>query len=282
MAGFFGLFNYEKAGPGIRKDAPKKKTFIVFFETYFRNFWKFIPINAVYTLFTILFPIAGLGHVGMTHVMRNTARDKHSFGLSDFFETAKKNWKQGLVAGIIDTLVMVILIFDLWFFRNTSTKGGTFESICLGLSLAVVIIYAMMHYYVWTLIITFKFKLTQIYRNSFKFVFLNFKNNLICGFFLILVYALSGFLFLLGHPIAWTIALLLNFCCLPSFRFLMIQYCAFPAIRKFIIDPYYEAHPGEDIEKRRSLGLEIPEEDEDEDDEEEDGEEDPDAPVFED
>ena len=46
MAGFFGLFNYEKAGPGIRKDAPKKKTFIVFFETYFRNFWKFIPINA--------------------------------------------------------------------------------------------------------------------------------------------------------------------------------------------------------------------------------------------
>ena len=48
MAGFFGLFNYEKEGPGISKNAPKKKTFIVFFETFFRNFWKFIVINLVF------------------------------------------------------------------------------------------------------------------------------------------------------------------------------------------------------------------------------------------
>ena len=30
MAGFFGLFNYEKEGPGISKDAPKKKPFFAF------------------------------------------------------------------------------------------------------------------------------------------------------------------------------------------------------------------------------------------------------------
>ena len=46
MVYFFGLFNYEKEGPGISKNAPKKKTFIVFFETFFRNFWKFITISA--------------------------------------------------------------------------------------------------------------------------------------------------------------------------------------------------------------------------------------------
>ena len=40
--GFLGLFNYSKPGPGIAKDAPKKKTFFVFFETFFRNFWKFL------------------------------------------------------------------------------------------------------------------------------------------------------------------------------------------------------------------------------------------------
>ena len=53
MAGFFGLFNYEKEGPGISKNAPKKKTFIVFFETFFRNFWKFITINLVYDLISV-------------------------------------------------------------------------------------------------------------------------------------------------------------------------------------------------------------------------------------
>ena len=94
MAGFFGLFNYEKEGPGISKNAPKKKTFLIFFETFFRNFWKFMPINLVYSLISVPVITGGFASVGITHVARNTARDKHSFGLSDFFDTIKKNWKQ--------------------------------------------------------------------------------------------------------------------------------------------------------------------------------------------
>lgn len=38
---------------GISKNAPKKKGFIVFFETFFRNFWKFIVINLVYGLISL-------------------------------------------------------------------------------------------------------------------------------------------------------------------------------------------------------------------------------------
>ena len=87
MAGFFGLFNYEKEGPGISKNAPKKKTFIVFFETFFRNFWKFITINLVYDLISVPVLTNGLASAGLTNVTRNIARDKHSFGLSDFFDT---------------------------------------------------------------------------------------------------------------------------------------------------------------------------------------------------
>ena len=43
----------------------------------------------------------------------------------------------------------------------------------------------------------------------------------------------------------------------PGFNALLIQYCTFPAIKKYIIDPYYAQHPDADIEKRQSLGLEI-------------------------
>ena len=105
MAGFFGLFNYEKEGPGISKNAPKKKTFIVFFETFFRNFWKFITINLVYDLISVPVLTNGLASAGLTNVTRNIARDKHSFGLRDFFDTLKKKWKQALPAAIINTLV---------------------------------------------------------------------------------------------------------------------------------------------------------------------------------
>ena len=41
MAGFFGIGDFTKEGPGIEKDAPEKKKIVVFFETFFRNFWKF-------------------------------------------------------------------------------------------------------------------------------------------------------------------------------------------------------------------------------------------------
>ena len=260
MAGFFGLFNYEKEGPGISKNAPKKKTFIVFFETFFRNFWKFITINLVYGIISLPQITSGLASAGFTHVARNTARDKHSFGLSDFFDTIKKNWKQALGAGIINTLVYALIIFDLWFFY-TSVKG-VFGVIGLGLMLSVLVIFTMMNYFIWTLMITFKFKLKQIYKNSFNFAVINLKKNFLCFFVLLLVHAVYvGILFLFQRfwHIVLSLEIMIYILTYPGFKFLLVQYCCFPAIKKYIIDPYYEEHPDEDIEKRRDLGIEVDE-----------------------
>ena len=261
MAGFFGLFNYEKEGPGISKNAPKKKTFVIFFETFFRNFWKFITVNLVFGILSIPQITSGLASVGITHVARNTARDKHSFGLSDFFDTIKKNWKQALPAGIINTLVYLIIFFDIYFFF-TSTKG-ILNIIGLGIALSIFVIFTMMNYFMWTLMITFKFTLKQIYKNSFNFAVINLKNNFICFFTLLLVYAINvGIIFLFQKYWVFVlmIELLVYTLTYPGFKFLLIQYCCFPAIKKYIIDPYYEEHPDEDIEKRKDLGIEVEEE----------------------
>lgn len=285
MAGFFGLFNYEKEGPGISKNAPKKKTFIVFFETFFRNFWKFIPVNLLYGL--LCFPIVtnGLAAAGLTNVTRNIARDKHSFGVSDFFDTIKKNWKQALAAGIFNALITVVLVFDLYFFFKQ--ESGLMHTLSMGIALCVLFIFANMQFYIWTMLITFRFKISQIYRNSFKFVFINLKNNLICFFTLALVYAVNiAILFLLQSVFIHVLffEILIYLLVFPSFRFLLVQFCTFPAIRKYIIDPYYREHPGEDIERRKDLGLEIEEEMTDEDEEDGEDEESDEEPenVFED
>ena len=258
MAGFFGLFNYEKEGPGISKNAPKKKTFIVFFETFFRNFWKFIIINLVYCLISLPVLTNGLASAGITNVTRNIARDKHSFGVSDFMDTIKKNWKQVLPAGIINTIIYIILVFDAYFFYTSST--GIMGSIGLGIVLCMLFIFTVMNYYVWTLCITFKFTLKQIYKNSFKFVFINMKMNLLCFFVILLIYAANIAIFLLLLPyfyIVVTFELLLYVLLFPSFRFLLVQFCTFPSIKKYIIDPYYLEHPDEDIDKRHDLGIEV-------------------------
>lgn len=281
MAGFFGLFNYEKEGPGISKNAPKKKTFIVFFETFFRNFWKFIVINVIYGIFSLPVITNGLAAAGITNVTRNIARDKHSFGTSDFLETIKKNWKQALPAGIINTLIYIILGFDIYFFYTASE--GIMATVGLGISLCMLFIFTVMQYYIWTLIITFKFSLKQVYKNSFKFVFINMKMNLLCFFAILLVYAVNiALVFLLQSyflPVI-TFELLLYILLFPSFRYLLVQYCTFPSIKKYIIDPYYAEHPDEDIEKRQDLGIEIEKKTEPKPDGEE-GEEEPEN-VFED
>ena len=262
MAGFFGLFNYEKEGPGISKNAPKKKTFLVFFETFFRNFWKFITINLVYSIISVPVITGGMASAGLTNVTRNIARDKHSFGLSDFFETIKKNWKQSLFAGIINTVIYIVLFFDLMFFYENQGNGIVYI-IGLGISLSMLMIFLMMNFYIWTLMITFKFSLKQIYKNSFKFVIINFKKNLLCGLSLLLCYAIYvgiAILFFNYLIVVISFELIVFMLTFPSFRFLMIQYYTFPIIKKLIIDPYYEEHPDEDIEKRKDLGIEVEEE----------------------
>ena len=282
MAGFFGLFNYEKEGPGISKNAPKKKTFIVFFETFFRNFWKFININLVYSVILLPIVTSGLAAAGITNVTRNIARDKHSFGLSDFFETIKKNWKQALPVGIINALLYMILLFDIYFFYYCSE--GAMATVGLAVAFSMTFIFTVMQFYIWTLMITFDFKLKQLYKNSFKFVFINMKMNLLCLFSIALIYAVNIAILLLfkSHffPVL-SIELFLYIILFPSFRYLLVQYCVFPSVKKYIIDPYYEEHPDEDIEKRRNLGIEVERKTEPTPDGEDGGEEEPEN-VFED
>ncbi len=279
MAGFFGLFNYNKEGPGIPKDAPKKKTFVVFFETFLRNMWKLISVDAVYILMSILIIPIGLANVGLANVTRNLSRDKHSFMLSDYFETIKKNWKQGLSVGIINTVIYALMFFaGRYYIELMKVSEDIKPAIGLGVCLAGFIIFSVMNFYIYTLIITFNFSLGKLYSNSFKFVFLNLKNNFLCGISLLLVYGINIALIIV-LPASFTvqalaIEIIIAILWLPAFRFLMIQYAAFPGIIKFVINPYYENHPGEDIELRRNLGLDIPEL---EDEEDENGEEEEDA-----
>ena len=272
MAGFFGFFNYAKEGPGIEKDAPKKKAFFVFFETFFRNIWKFISVNAVYLILCLPVITSGLANVGITNVTRNIARDKHSFMLPDFFETIKKNWKQATIVTVINTIAYALSFFALRFYYISSEKLAIFG---VGVCLAFIIVFSFMNFFIWTLMITFNFSIKQLYSNSFKFVFINLAKNVLCGVLILLVYGINIALLFLFNT-AWfsvlLIELLIAILTFPAFRFLLIQFCTFGSIKKFIIDPYYKSYPGEDIEKRRDLGLEIEEEDGDEDKTEEEEE----------
>ena len=116
MGGFFGYFDFEKPGKGVNEDGPKKKGFFHFFELYGRKIVKLVQLNLLYILCCIPVVTIGPATAGLTYVLRNFAREEHSWVVSDFFEQCKKNLKQGLIVGNLNLLIWVVLVYDFLFF----------------------------------------------------------------------------------------------------------------------------------------------------------------------
>jgi uncharacterized membrane protein YesL len=58
-----GLFggNFSKPGPGVDRDAPRKKGIFLYFELFFRKIWKIVQVNTIYFLFSL--PLLALLYV---------------------------------------------------------------------------------------------------------------------------------------------------------------------------------------------------------------------------
>ena len=277
MAGF-GLFNYAKEGPGVAKNAPKKRTFFAFMEIYGRKFWKLAIASLLWAVTALPIVTKGWADAGLTFIARNYSREKHAFIKEDFFETIKKNRKNALIIGIINLLVTALLVYNLLMLIPIMIPGiytlfgasaeslpearelTLIEMAILAITLMAFVTFTWMKYYIPFLMITFKLSIKQIYKNAFLFTGANMKVNLTLSAILFAVYAALGCI-LLMFPNTFVLVLVLAFAVaiVPGFRSLLIQYSIFPAIKKLIIDPYYEQNPNADKQARRDLGLDVEE-----------------------
>ena len=274
MAGFFGLFNYEKEGPGVEKNAPKKRAPIVFFEIYGRKFWNLFYANLLFLLTGLPIVTRGLADVGLTKITRNFAREKHAFVKEDFFETVKRNWKQALSVGIINLVVTGLLFFnagyyflgmfpEFWEIFGYDVSGMTvmtpqvLDYVVMGITSFGFLVFTWMKYYIPMMVVTFKFRNKDLYMNAFKFAIVGLKQNLLISVILIALYAIVAVLFFTFGWQIGIIVLIVAALFLPCFRSLLIQFTIFPLVKKLIIDPYYELHPDADKQLRRDLNLEV-------------------------
>lgn len=283
MAGIFGLFDYTKEGPGVAKDAPKKRPFFAFMDIYGRKFWQLALAGLLWTVVSLPVVTRGWADAGLTRITRSFSREKHAFLKEDFFESVKKNRRNSLIIGIINLIVTAILIYNLvalipvmipglylffgWAAEDLPAARDltVLEALVLMLSLAGYVTFTWMKYYIPFLTITFKLKIKQVYKNAFLFAGANMKVNLLISAILIVIYALLGGAVLATantdfNYLVLSLALVLCVSVVPAFRSFLIQYSIFPAIKKLIIDPYYEANPNADKQARRDLNLDVEEE----------------------
>lgn len=263
MAGFFGFLNYNKPGKGIDKNGPQKNRFFLFFELFFRKFWKLIitnflyvasilPFAAITTLLAKLYPDSpeifliamlipaftmGPASAGFTKLLRNFALEKPVFIWSDYLETIKKNWKQALAASAINTVLGSLLFIAIYFYA-TATKG-LFSYLFIGIGLFFLVCFLFMQYFLYVMIVTFKFSLKQLYKNALILSLAALVTNLITTFFLLFVWLFIAVLFFSGQ-LGFSISMLLIVTIALSLSGFIIVYNSFPHIKKHIIDPYYE------------------------------------------
>lgn len=193
----------------------------------------------MYTSVVLIFTF-GLSTVGMVYNMRNVCTGEHVDTWNDFFYAIKRNFKHGFVLGIIDCLVICVLIYDIMAYSANS--GNSFMMLVFFFaSIAFAAIYYIMRFYMYIQLVTCDMSLGKIFKNAFLLTALGFKRNIIglIGALAFAVFMFYAFILLPQFSII--------FVCIFAFSFLTYLgvYCAYPVVKKYVIDPYYEDHPEE-------------------------------------
>ncbi|MBQ7109502.1 MAG: DUF624 domain-containing protein [Clostridia bacterium] len=278
--GFFS-HHYDKPGPGVDPDAPKKRSFFRFFEILSRKFWKIGQVNLIYSIvlipiflilmtasttvvgnlagvfgmsdeesmsaallvggliFTNLFIAAwGAGPVtaGISYIMRNYSREEHAWVWTDFKDEAKSNFKQATIVFVIDLIMIFVFNAALSFYSGAEGSLGILKYVVW----AIILVYTLMHFYIYPIMITFDLPLKDIYKNSLIFAMGKLPSNLFVLIVLMAVHIglpVCTILFCGKQmPIILVIIYLLELVFLQGFSAYLVNFNAYPKLKKYMLD----------------------------------------------
>ena len=200
----------------------------------------FYAISAL-TVFTF-----GIVNAGVAYILRNIAMGEPVFTWNDFWYAVRRNWKQALPFGILDALIHVVLVYNIY---TTLTYTSDFlMSMMFWGNILLAVLYFSMRCYIYVQMVTFKLTVFKIIKNSLIFTLLGLKRNMLALLgtlllvFLEIVFLFSAGGFLLPLAIAFPFVLMLG-----SMAYMKV-YASYFKIKEIMILPYMEEHP-EEFEK---------------------------------
>ena len=226
-----GMFDNNYQHRGVLKTPHEKKGFFKFWEVYGRHMWKLLEVNLLYLLFCLPVVTIGPATAAMTKVCRNYAQERNVFLLHDFWDSFKKNLKQGFVMSFIDILftlgfIVGVPTYYIWAQQNSMIYVPFMISLCC------MLIFYMMHFYIYIMISSTNLTMVQIIKNSFYLVALDLKASLwtLLVSFLVIVPC---------YAFLWPSLFIIIFW---PFSFLCFVICfnCYPVVRKHVIQPYYD------------------------------------------
>ncbi len=130
------------------------------------------------TVFSFLFAsLWGMGPAtaGATYVWRNFAGEEHAWIWSDFKDAVKGNFKQSLAIFLIDIVALVLFCFAIRVYGAMSGVMTLLQYVIW----VVIVIYTMMHFYLYPMMVTFELSLKDLYRNALIFALGKLPSNLL-------------------------------------------------------------------------------------------------------
>ena len=175
----------------------------------------------------------GIVNACIAYVMRNIVKGESTTLISDIKYCIKRNWRQALLLGIIDLVMIAVIVYDVLFFFIGGTGGAA--SFLFGAMLVVAMLYVMMRNYMYILLVTFDLSIWKILKNSFIFSLLGFKRNIVAFLAGAAVWALDYMIMTVIFPVGLVLPVIF----LVSLTTFMGIYAAYPKIKEVMIDPYY-------------------------------------------
>lgn len=179
----------------------------------------------------------GWQNVGAAYIVRNMVRGEPVFIWSDYFYAIKRNLKEGFFLGLIDAVILFVLGFDISYFWG---RGGTFTlDVGFFLTIALIVIYFLMRFYIYLLLVTFDLSIFKILKNALIFSMLGFKRNImgVLGIALITGVHILLLLLLISTPLSG-LPIILPFLWYMAAVTFTSAYAAYPIIDRYMIAPY--------------------------------------------
>ena len=195
----------------------------------------YAPTTVTYILYGLaaLFVFTfGPVNAACTYLVKNLVKGEPVFLWQDFKGAIRANWKQALPLGILDLLTIGVCMYSLqMYYFNYERYYVLFYSLII-----VMVLYAFMRFYLYTIMVTFDQSLLKIIKNAAILTLLGFGRNLAAllaiAFYVVLTAALASVFLPLG--VISIFILLFATCAYTG------MYAAYPKIKKYMIDPYYK------------------------------------------
>lgn len=211
----------------------------------FQTFYGVVGVQVEHTyptLFTnILFYVGllslltfGLACAAMTYVQRNFVKAQPTDLAVDFFTCIKRNWKQAILMGLLDLFFVFVIAYDAvsYLYANQSFT----MLLMLYATGFLSILYLLMRPYMYLMMVTFDIKISRIIKNSLILTAKAIGRNLLCGILSALVLLLN----VVAFALLPSLGVGMFFIFTVSIAWFFQVYAAWPVVKKYMIDPYYE------------------------------------------